>query len=153
PRSRAAGSILTVAAALKSELRVPLLTRLKAWWNGSEIVLRRIESERKLAAPARQVIGAPDPNRPWETPRVVLAQMLWGAGFSHPGGAEEALKLAKPFALNPAMTVVDLAAGLGGGARAMVDAFGVWVSGYEVDRELAAAGMQLSAQVGQAKKA
>lgn len=147
-------SILAVAATLKTDRhRVPLLLRLKAWWDGSDVVVHARRSGTGDAAPTRQVIGEPDPNRPWETPRVLLAQMLWGAGFSHPGGADEAIKLANPFALDPAMTVLELGAGLGGGARAVVEQFGVWVNGHESDREFATAGMQLSTQAGLAKKA
>src|SRR5690606_22506608 len=72
---------------------------------------------------------------------------------SHPGDTAHVLELVKPFALDPAMTMVDLCAGLGGGMRAVVEAFGVWVDGLEPDRELAEAGMQISTMAGLAKKA
>lgn len=134
--------------------RIPFGLRLKAWWSGYDVVLhQRQAANAGKEAPARPVIGARDPALPWQTPRVILAQMLWGEGFSLPGGAAEACTLAKPFALDPAMTVVDLAAGLGGGARAIVEQFGVWVAGYEADRDYAAAGMQFSTQQGMGKKA
>ncbi len=146
---------MVAPATLKPERpRVPLSLRIKAWWDGSEVIVRQ---KKKPAAaidtPARQVVGYRDPQRPWETPRVKLAQMLWGEGFSHPGGAETALKLVKPFGLDPAMTVLDLSGGLGGGPRAIVEHYGVWVTGLEQDREFAEAGLQLSTLAGMAKKA
>lgn len=135
---------------------VPFKLRLKAWWDGNDIVVRAAAKSRRSRAietPLRKTVGYRDPERPWETPRVKLAQMLWGDGFSHPGAAEQAIKLAKPFGLDPAMTVLDLSAGLGGGVRALVDHFGVWVSGLEQDAEFAEAGMQISTLSGTAKKA
>lgn len=145
---------MSVAAKLKTpQRRLPLGTRLKAWWSGYDVVVHQRKAAEAVAAPPRVVLGERDPARPWQTTRVLLAQMLWGEGFSLPGGPEEACKLAKPFALDPAMTVMELGAGLGGGARAIVEQFGVWVSGYEPDRELAEAGMQLSTQAGLGKKA
>lgn len=147
---------MTLVANIKAEPpRVPLRLRLKAWWEGSDLVVHQREAASSAVPnrPARPIVGKLDPARPWETRRIILSQMLWGEGFSLPGGAEEALRLAKPFALDPAMTVIDLNAGLGGGARAIVERFGVWVAGYELDRELAAAGMQLSIRDGLGKKA
>lgn len=136
------------------QARVPLSLRLKAWWDGSEVIVRRKhQPAAAVDTPQRPVVGYRDPERPWETPRVKLAQMLWGEGFSHPGGAEEALKLVKPFGLDPAMTVLDLSGGLGGGSRAIVEHYGVWVTGLEQDREFAEAGLQLSTMAGVAKKA
>jgi SAM-dependent methyltransferase len=51
------------------------------------------------------------------------------------------------------MTVLDLSGGLGGGPRAVVDEFGVWVTGLERDREFAEAGLHLSTLAGMSKKA
>lgn len=134
--------------------RVPFKLRLKAWWEGCDVIVhRRKPDPAAIETPERKVIGYRDPERPWETPRVKLAQMLWGEGFSHPGGAEEAIKLVKPFALDPAMTVLDLSGGLGGGPRAVANEFGVWVTGLEQDPEYAEAGMQLSTLAGMSKKA
>jgi cyclopropane fatty-acyl-phospholipid synthase-like methyltransferase len=151
---------LAVAVKSKSDpapvpLKVPLKLRLKAWWEGCDVIVHQREAEAApMAAPLpRRVIDYRDPDRPWQTPRAKLACMLWGEGFSHPGDTEHVLQLVKPFALDPAMTVVDLCAGLGGGARAIVEEFGVWVSGMEPDPELAEAGMQISTKAGLAKKA
>lgn len=148
---------MTAAAKIKSDrARVPFKTRLQAWWQGADVVVHRHEGRPESAAPSsrpRPVIGYHDPDRPWQTPRAKVLGMLWGEGFSHPGDTEHVLELVKPFALDPAMTVMDLCAGLGGGVRAIVEEFGVWVSGMEPDPDLAAAGMQISTAAGLAKKA
>jgi len=139
---------------LASWANVPFRTRFKAWWEGSEIVVRRRDGEAKPEERApRRAIGYRDPARPWETPRVVLLQSLWGEGFAFPGGREHAATLVKPFALNLAMTVIDMHAGLGGGARAMVEDHGIWVTGFAPDHELALAGAEMSHIAGMAKKA
>ena len=134
---------------------MPFKLRLKAWWDGCDVIVHRRQGAPPAAieTPERKVIGYRDPARPWESPRVKLAQMLWGEGFSHPGGAEEAIKLVKPFGLDPAMTVLDLSGGLGGGTRALVNEYGVWVTGLEQDPEFAEAGIQLSTLAGMSKKA
>ncbi len=139
----------------KPRTHVPLKLRLKAWWDGCDVVVHARDGgeEPQAQTPARQVVGFRDPDKPWQTAKAKLACMLWGEGFSHPGDIGHVLELAKPFALTPAMTVVDLCAGLGGGARAIVEEFGVWVTGMEPDPELAEAGMQISTKAGQAKKA
>lgn len=145
---------MSAAAKIKPDRsQVPFKLRLQAWWQGADVVVRRREGRPKAGPRPRPVIGHHDPERPWQTPRAKVFGMLWGNGFSHPGDAEHVLELVKPFALDPAMTVVDLCAGLGGGARAIVEEFGVWVTGMEPDRELAEAGMQISTGAGLAKKA
>ena len=147
---------MAVAAKSKPDRpHVPLKLRLKAWWEGCDVIVHQREAQANRASepPPRKLISYRDPDRPWQTARAKIACMLWGEGFSHPGDTEHVLELAKPFALDPAMTVVDLCAGLGGGARAIVDEFGVWVNGMEPDRELAEAGMQISVKAGLGKKA
>ena len=85
--------------------------------------------------------------------RLTIAQWLWGAGFHAPGGAEHVLGLVKPFALNPAMSMLDVSAGLGGGARAIASGFGTYVTGFERDSELARRGMEMSVLQGMQKRA
>lgn len=148
---------MAAAAKKPDRPRPPLKLRLKGWWEGFDVVHGRSPEDRTPepapAAPERRVIGIADPDRPWQTARTKVNAMLWGEGFSLPGDADHVLQLVKPFALDPAMTVVDLCAGLGGGARAIVEAFGIWVTGMEPDPELAAAGMQISTITGFARKA
>lgn len=134
-------------------VRVPMKLRLKAWWEGNDVVVRVQDKPAAAPKPPREGKGFRDPARPWETPKTLLHQALWGSGFSHPGGPEFALYIAKPLALNAAMTVIDLSAGLGGGTRAVVEKFDVWVAGLDEDEQLAAAGMEISNLAGMGKKA
>ncbi|HYC13787.1 MAG TPA: methyltransferase domain-containing protein [Stellaceae bacterium] len=85
--------------------------------------------------------------------RLTIAQWLWGAGFHLPGGTPLILELAKPFALTPAMSMLDVSAGLGGGARAIAEAFGTYVTGLERDPDLARRGMEMSVAQGMQKHA
>lgn len=84
---------------------------------------------------------------------LALRQWLWGPGFHQPGNAEYVLNLVKPFALNPAMSVLDVAAGLGGPARAISEAFGTYITGLERDPELARRGMEMSVAAGKQRHA
>ncbi len=70
-----------------------------------------------------------------------------------PGDAEFILELVKPFGLTPAMSMLDLSAGLGGPARAIAQAFGTYVTGLERSAERAALGMKLSTAANLAKRA
>ncbi|HTS93626.1 MAG TPA: methyltransferase domain-containing protein [Stellaceae bacterium] len=85
--------------------------------------------------------------------RLTIAQWLWGAGFHVPGDASLVLELVKPFAPNPAMSMLDVSAGLGGGARAVAGAFGTYVTGLECDPGLARRGMEMSIAQGMQKRA
>ncbi|HYM04051.1 MAG TPA: methyltransferase domain-containing protein [Stellaceae bacterium] len=84
---------------------------------------------------------------------LTIRQWLWGPGFHTPGNKEYVLNLVKPFAANPAMSILDVAAGLGGAARAMAEAFGTYVTGLERDPELARLGMEMSVAHGQQRHA
>jgi SAM-dependent methyltransferase len=84
---------------------------------------------------------------------VTVREWLWGPGFTMPGNVEYVLKLVKPFGLNPAMSMLDVAAGLGGTARLVAEAFGTYVTGLERDPELAQRGMEMSVAQGMAKHA
>jgi len=69
--------------------------------------------------------------------RIDVLQRLFGPGFAAPGGGEHAVEMVKPFGLTPEHSVLDLAAGLGGAATAIVQRFGVWITGYEMEPSLA----------------
>jgi ubiquinone/menaquinone biosynthesis C-methylase UbiE len=135
--------------------KIPLRLRVKAWWEGHDLELRRRELEKKpiLTADKHHKVRYEGPDKEWETARIALMQEVWGPGFAGPGGEERILELVKPLGLNPAMSLLELGAGLGGAARIMADHFGVWVSGLEADPPLAEAGMELSTIAGLAKKA
>ena len=75
---------------------------------------------------------------------LTVRQWLWGPGFIIPGNAEYVLGLVKPFAPNPAMSFLDVAAGLGGPARAIATAFDIYITGLERDDDVARRGMEMS---------
>jgi SAM-dependent methyltransferase len=127
--------------------RASLLARLLGRW--------RRDLETQPAAPAAAVtqqkaepVAAPPPLDP-----VTIRQWLWGPGYTVPGNAEHVLGLVKPFGLNPAMSMLDAAAGLGGPARTIADAFGTYVTGYERDPALARLGMEMSVAAGMVRRA
>ena len=82
-----------------------------------------------------------------------VAQWLWGDGFIMPGGSDFVLELVKPFGLTPAMSMLDLSAGLGGPARAIAQASGTYVTGLERSAERAKLGMAMSTKVNLQKRA
>jgi Methyltransferase domain len=84
---------------------------------------------------------------------LTVRQWLWGEGFVTPGNAEHVLSLVKPLAPTPAMSLLDVAAGLGGPARAIAHAFDTYVTGLERDHELAQRGMAMSLAQGRQKRA
>jgi cyclopropane fatty-acyl-phospholipid synthase-like methyltransferase len=129
--------------------------RFIAWWEGYYLPEEDDEppaDDRPLmlterAPPAEPTVAeVDDPNKIWSRWRIEAAEHIWGRDFVIPGGAEYAVKLAKPLGLGPATSLVDLSAMLGGGTRAMVDAFGVWITGLEADPDLAEEGDKRSRQ-------
>ena len=95
------------------------------------------------AALARQTHAAtpsfaPTLSRPVGPPPDVLTvrQWLFGPGCIIPGGADYVLELVKPFHLGPAMTMLDMAAGLGGPAETIASAFETYIAGFERDPAL-----------------
>lgn len=137
-------------------IKAPWRMRLRAWWEGEEVALPRT-TNRATAGASKTDQGPPSvtipPLMPWETEAIRIKEQVWGAGYYQPGGEDHVLGLAKPFGLNPSLTVMDFGAGLGGGTRALVNEFGVWVSGLEPTADLAKAGKELSIKAGLEKKA
>ena len=140
-----------------------LKTRLFAWWEGYDLSgLKRRKGEEDAAggaAPAQGMGKAPDVgqnrwHKPlWSATRIEVAERLWGNGFSTPGGAEHIAYLVKPMGLNPAMSALDLSAGLGGASRTMASQCGCWVTGLEASPLLATEGMKRSHMAGLDKRA
>jgi SAM-dependent methyltransferase len=153
--NRASGA----AAARGPSPKPPLGERFKAWWEGYELVLPQADaSEGARAEPqaAAAPEAAPEPKpekRVWNDERVTATEVIWGDGFIWPGAEEYFLNLVKPFGLTPAMSVLDLSAGLGGGTRALASSFGVWVEGLEASLRLAEQAMEKSTMAGLSKKA
>lgn len=129
--------------------------RLKAWWEGYELASQQVEPVPEPADPeeADAKLRYEASAERWTPSRIELVQQVWGDGLTGPGGQERILELVKPLALNPAMSLLDLGAGLGGAARIVAEHFGTWVTGFEADHQLTDAGMAMSTQAGFAKKA
>ncbi|WP_189990440.1 class I SAM-dependent methyltransferase [Thalassobaculum fulvum] len=121
---------------------IPLRHRLMAWWRGYDAAEYhawqtgegppRGHSIEDLI-PATPVLSTVDHTRA----RIDVLQRLFGPGFTSPGGPEHAVEMVKPFGLTPERSLLDLSPGLGGAAAAVVQRFGVWITGYEMDPELA----------------
>jgi SAM-dependent methyltransferase len=119
-------------------------------------ILARLRGEAAPSSPgATPTVAAPprigEPQVPLDP--LTVRQWLWGPGFTVPGTAEYVLGLVKPFAANPAMSILDIAAGLGGPARVIADAFGTYITGFERDPETAGRGMAMSVAAGKQKHA
>ncbi len=124
-----------------------LRKRLHAWWEGYDL-----PSGEGGAVPGRKgrrpgddardpddepAMGAAPPSlADWSGPRRELVQMLWGVGFSYPGEPEYVLDLVKPFGLTNANTMLEIGAGLGGGARLVASKIGCYVDAFELDETL-----------------
>ena len=89
----------------------------------------------------------------WSVARSRGAQMLWGEDLVGPGDAQWMVDAVRPFGLNPAKSVLDLTAGLGGAARGIVNSYDTWVTGLESSPLLAKLGMDRSKALGLSKKA
>ena len=144
----------------------PLKLRLKAWWEGVEVdeLLARPgddggDGTSGAAAPAagapaaKDLSGEPITRAVWDESRIAAVEALWGHGHVRPGGDTFTLNFVRPMALTPAMSIIDMRAGLGGAARALVDTFGLWIAGYEPVEALATAGHERSIYGGMARKA
>lgn len=141
----------------------PWKKRLLAWWEGYDLPESKADAAPEPAAAAPAAPAAPKPTIPgvnsrfgkplWSATRIGVVEKLWGSGFTSPGGDDYIPELVKPLGLNPAMSVLDLAAGLGGAARRMAAQYGCWVTGLEPSPVLAKEGMERSIKAGMAKQA
>ncbi|WP_119679278.1 SAM-dependent methyltransferase [Indioceanicola profundi] len=144
-----------------------LKDRFIAWWEGydlSAILSRRLRDSDfgsvmdGSSAAAHGAVGngrhLNRHNKPlWTASRIQVAEKIWGHGFATPGGTDHIPTLVKPLGLNPAMSVLDIGAGLGGSSRAMATQYGAWVTGLEYNPVLAEAGMFRSHKAGLARQA
>jgi SAM-dependent methyltransferase len=136
--------------------------RFRAWWEG--YYLDEVEDDFASTEPTlsgdsaeiyteKTVAEVDDRSKIWSRWRVEAAEQIWGHDFLGPGGAEFIVYLAKPMALTPSVSLLDLSAKLGGGARAIANAFGCWVTGLEPDSDLAEEGGLRSKKEDMDKKA
>ena len=80
-----------------------------------------------------------------------ISEKLWGENFVTPGDEYITERLIRPLGINKSMSMLDLAAGLGGRLRKTATEFGVYISGLEPDPEIAKRGNELSVALGQGK--
>jgi SAM-dependent methyltransferase len=139
-----------MAAQSSSVMQKPSFkTRFRAWWEGEDPAPEPPKAAVVTVVPASRPAAAPV--HPIDRPEIKVPQQVWGEGFTGPGGANFILSLVNPFAVNSESTLMDFGAGLGGGARAVSEKFGVWITGYEPDPDLAAAGQEISMRKGMKK--
>jgi SAM-dependent methyltransferase len=149
---------------VKPELR----KRLHAWWEGYEYGKPEPPPQSAPAAAAdatpQPPATHPDPIQPpltgkvvvkdlWPRERIKVAQLVWGDGFTFPGSVEFVLKLAAPLGLGRDAIGLDLGCGLGAGTRALAQATGAWLEGYDLSPDLAQNGAALSRAAGMDSKA
>ena len=131
-----------------------LLAGMRNWLGKPSVADRGSESPPfALTADYPPPEAAPDSNAAWSAARIEVAAQLWGEGFVFPGGEEETLQLAGPLCLSAASSLLLLGCGPGGPTRSIASRFGVWVSGFEADPHLAAAGAMLCARAGLGRRA
>lgn len=123
--------------------------RFVAWWEGYEL---EDVAQQKGGKPTRSRRSSKPLKDSRFTPRVECLNQVWGEGFAAPGDAEFCASLLTPIGLSGQNKVLALAAGLGGPARAVAEAFGCWVDAMDADPELVEAGMELSDAAGMAKR-
>ncbi len=143
-----------------------LKTRLRAWWEGYDLSVLKPLAGNEAAAAAEAMATPPAPLPPagaeqldqngrpiWTANRVKVAETLWGEDFTSPGGVEHTTYLVKPFGINSSMSILDMAAGLGGVARTIAKEYKAWVTGMEASPLLAQLGQERSLKGGFAKSA
>ena len=139
---------------LPQPARLGLRARLHAWWEGYALEKSPLQSA-PLTPHAETVAddvaesAAPAPPKDfWGPERILVGQMIWGDGFTFPGGGAFAADLAQALDLTKGSVVMDVGCGLGGGTRAIVERYGAKAHGFELSPELARAGDALSAKAG-----
>ena len=138
--------------------------KFNAWWEGIELPPEEadqdladepllLDTEAPLIEEGDWPESAEERAKLWPIRRIEAAELIWGKDCILPGGTDYTLLLAKPLGLTPALSLLDLAAGLGGGTRALAESFGVWVTGLEPDADLAVDGQERSKRAKLDKKA
>lgn len=130
----------------------PLTRRLASWWPG----LDRGASTRFGPAPGAGDLvsfrSSGDRQAAWSAARIEAMHLIWGAGFTVPGGERYARKLLGALTLSSKKSVLDLFAGTGGTARALARQHKLRMDAIEPIAELAAEGQSLSAAQGLGKR-
>jgi cyclopropane fatty-acyl-phospholipid synthase-like methyltransferase len=108
-----------------AQVRPSFKKRLHAWWEGYELPS---ETENDKPQPATSA------------DRLAVVQEIFGEGFSGPGGKEAVVSLIEPLDIEDGARVLEIGAGLGGGARAIAETSGATVTGVDLDPTLVSAG-------------
>lgn len=102
--------------------------RLRGGGDARPAIVAAPPAPNAAAAASQAAQPPPDP--------LTIRQWLFGPGYVIPGNADYVLELVEPFHLGPAMTMLDMRAGLGGPARTIAETFETYVTGFERDPEL-----------------
>lgn len=117
--------------------------RFRAWWDGQEVASAAsgdsdepdIDSDiRSMRPPGTKPLSVP--RETWSESRRAVAQMIWGEGFTLPGGEDYVRDLVNAFSLTPADSALEFGAGMGGGTAAIVGRFGAYMTCFERDSGL-----------------
>ncbi|MBI1262818.1 MAG: methyltransferase domain-containing protein [Rhizobiales bacterium] len=135
-----------------------LLLQLKAWWRGEDFqfhlktdaeLRRRAHHAALLRKNMRDAFAhSGHEASAAELAKAEIFEMLWGEGYSLPGGTPFALSLVKSVDFSLHRPCLDLTAGLGGGSRSIAKVYQVVVEGVEADKALASTGQMLSVRHG-----
>ena len=122
-----------------------LFHRLRLWWFGFDPLAVAPEAPAPIVEETLDVADEP-------VDRLALYQKIWGPGFLVPGGIDYVMTMVKPFGVNPAMSLLDLTAGLGGPSRHVSHFFDVYITAMERAPEIAKRGHSMSIDAGLGKK-
>jgi len=89
----------------------------------------------------------------WPANRLNVIEKLWGLGYTTPGGADFVKLLLPMLGLDEKKSLLVLGAGLGGICETISEETGVWITGYEPDKELAKMGQASMKRAGLQRKA
>jgi len=89
----------------------------------------------------------------WPANRLNVIEKLWGLGYTTPGGADFVKLLLPMLGLDEKKSLLLLGAGLGGICETIAEDTGVWITGYEPDKELAKMGQESMKRAGLQRKA
>lgn len=134
-----------------------LKKRLRAWWEGYELLPFDENGEGGSSTVSGAGEGAEDETAEavpeWNPSRQKLVELIWGEGFSAPGGPEHVVDLAQPFGLTAENTMLEIGSGPGGGACAIADKIGSYVDGFDLSDDLVKQALETSMMKGLEKKA
>ena len=123
-------------AANKDDGYIPLKDRFMAWWEGVD---SRALAKRDTDKPQESGIDLDDVEEyfAWTPSRIQLNHKIWGDGHVSPSNGVYTMDMLRPAAIDPTQSILDLNAGLGGGACAIAEYYQIVVDAMEPVDELA----------------